>query len=127
MNNIHFHWAEWIPGTLSKQKGVGGENRAKFDFSNRPGYRDALLKHKTFLGENKIQFFVLINEKDYESFPVNKCSCFNPSKAFSSISIEDKIRLLNCYNIEEKKLSSSEVTWIFLLSDSHHNNRVWPM
>lgn len=97
MNNIPFEWFEMGPDVLSvySEESV----RAFPLLKSWPVYRDALLKYKTTFGGYDKQRYVIFPSSKKRTFPLEKCSYFDPNIAVEMLPEARKSIIGECFNI----------------------------
>ncbi|MDE7297649.1 MAG: hypothetical protein K2N94_02325, partial [Lachnospiraceae bacterium] len=97
LKHIRFFWFETSPGVLALRT----ERWVKETYASLPGYREALLKHKTLFGGSGLQSYILYPDSDRVGFAEERCEVFDAEGAAENLPEADKRKILECFALQE--------------------------
>lgn len=95
MKQIKYFWFENSPGLLALRT----QRWVRETYASHPGYRDALIRHKTLFGGSALQSYILYPDSDRADFAEERCQVFDAEAAAAGLPEADKKRILECFEL----------------------------
>jgi len=113
LKQLNYYSFETTPNMLN----IRTHSFVLHNFSNMPGYRDALIKHGALIRKNIHESYLAHPESDVSSYPKEKIEVFDPEKAAKSLSNESISLILSSFDYTDLVEICKDKTMLMLIND----------